>query len=110
MIRKNVVAGARVEEGMTLLEMADLSARCGSRPTSTRRTSPWCAAGQAVEARGGGVAERSFAGKVALVYPQLDTATRTNRVRFAGGQRRSTSCGRACTPRCEIRYAASDAR
>lgn len=80
-IRKNVVEGSRVEDGMTLLEVADLS-------------SVWIEAdvfeqdvgmlheGQRVEALVAALPGRTFTGKVALVYPQMDAATRTNRVRF----------------------------
>jgi membrane fusion protein, copper/silver efflux system len=78
---KNVVAGARVDEGMTLLEVADLS-QVWIEADVYEHDIALVAAGQAVTARVEAWPQQTFAGKVALVYPQLDAATRTNRVRF----------------------------
>jgi membrane fusion protein, copper/silver efflux system len=80
-IRKNVVAGAKVEDGMTLLEVADLSA-VWIEADVYEKDIAFLHEGQAVEATVESLPGRTFTGKVALVYPQLDSATRTNRVRF----------------------------
>ena len=81
-IRKNIEAGARVEDGMTLLEIADLSA-VWIEADVYEKDLACVREGQAVEASVEAIPNRVFAGKVALVYPQLDAATRTNRVRLA---------------------------
>ena len=79
-IGKAVVAGAKVDEGMTLLEVADLSvvwieAEVYEKDIALLRV------GQRVSAAMESTSE-SFSGKVALIYPQMDSATRTTRVRF----------------------------
>jgi Cu(I)/Ag(I) efflux system membrane fusion protein len=79
-IGKAVVAGAKVDEGMTLLEVADLSvvwieADVYEKDIALLRV------GQRVSAAMESTSE-SFSGKVALIYPQMDSATRTTRVRF----------------------------
>jgi multidrug efflux pump subunit AcrA (membrane-fusion protein) len=80
--RKAIVAGARVEDGMTLLEIADLSAVWIEADVYEKDIS-FVHEGQSIEAAVEALPNRTFIGKVALVYPQLDAATRTNRVRFA---------------------------
>jgi Cu(I)/Ag(I) efflux system membrane fusion protein len=80
-IEKNVVAGAAVEPGMRLLRIAGLdrvwveaevyeselaSLAVGDRATVTLRYLPG----------------REFHGRIAFVYPWLDSATRTGRVRI----------------------------
>jgi len=80
-IGKEIVAGARVAEGMTLLEIADLStvwieAEVYEKDLSLVRV------GQEIEATMESLPQRVFNGRVSLVYPRLDTATRTGRVRF----------------------------
>jgi Cu(I)/Ag(I) efflux system membrane fusion protein len=79
---KNVVAGARVEDGMTLLEIADLS-DVWIEADLYETDAAFIHGGQTIRATVEGLPHRVFTGKVALVYPQLDAATRTNRVRFA---------------------------
>ncbi len=79
---KNIEAGARVEDGMTLLEIADLSA-VWIEADVYEKDLAYVRKGQAVEASVEAIPNRVFAGKAALVYPQLDAATRTNRVRLA---------------------------
>jgi RND family efflux transporter MFP subunit len=79
-IGKAVVAGAKVDEGMTLLEVADLSvvwieADVYEKDIALLRV------GQKVRAAMESTSE-SLSGRVALIYPQMDAATRTNRVRF----------------------------
>ena len=81
-IRKNLEAGARVEDGMTLLEIADLS-EVWIEADVYEKDLALVREGQAVEATVEALPHRVFTGKVALVYPQLDAATRTNRVRLA---------------------------
>ena len=79
-IAKAVVAGAKVDDGMTLLEVADLSvvwieADVYEKDLALLRV------GQKISATLESISE-SFSGRVALIYPQMDSATRTNRVRF----------------------------
>jgi RND family efflux transporter MFP subunit len=80
-IGKPVVTGSRVEEGMTLLEVADLSvvwieADVFERDIGLLRVD------QPIEATVEAVPGKKFHGRVALVYPRVEAATRTNRVRF----------------------------
>ncbi len=79
---KNVVAGSRVEDGMTLLEIADLS-DVWIEAEVYEKDADFLRQGQTIRATVEALPHRVFSGKVALVYPQLDAATRTNRVRFA---------------------------
>jgi Cu(I)/Ag(I) efflux system membrane fusion protein len=79
-IGKAVVAGAKVDEGMTLLEVADLSvvwieADVYEKDIALLRV------GQKVGAAMESTPE-TLSGRVALIYPQMDAATRTTRVRF----------------------------
>ena len=67
---------------MTLLEIADLSA-VWIEADVYEKDLAFVREGQAVEASVEAMPNRVFAGKAALVYPQLDAATRTNRVRLA---------------------------
>jgi Cu(I)/Ag(I) efflux system membrane fusion protein len=80
-IRKNIVEGTRVEDGMTLFEVADLSS-VWIEADVFEKDIAFLREGQAVEADVSALAGRVFRAKVASVYPQLDSATRTNRVRF----------------------------
>ncbi len=79
---KNVVAGSRVEDGMTLLEIADLS-DVWIEAEVYEKDADFLRQGQTIRATVEALPRRVFSGKVALVYPQLDAATRTNRVRFS---------------------------
>lgn len=79
--QKEVVEGDRVEVGRMLFEVADLltiwiEAEVYEKDASLIR------AGQEVEATLEGLPGRVFTGKVGLVHPHVETATRTNRVRF----------------------------
>ncbi|MEX0679458.1 MAG: efflux RND transporter periplasmic adaptor subunit [Pirellulales bacterium] len=79
--RKDVLEGESVSAGQMLFEVADL-------------TTIWIEAdifekdvraihvGQSIEAHVESFPEKAFHGKVSLVYPELQTSTRTNRVRF----------------------------
>jgi RND family efflux transporter MFP subunit len=80
-IGKPIVAGARVEEGMTLLEVADLSV-VWIEADVYEKDVPLVRAGEKIEATVEALPNRVFDCRVAMVYPQVDTATRTNRVRF----------------------------
>ena len=80
-VSKNVVEGSSVDAQMTLLEVADLSTvwvEADVYEKDLGRIEP----GQSVEATVEAVPGKIFTGQIALVYPQLDSATRTNRVRF----------------------------
>ncbi len=81
-IDKKIVAGAAVEAKMTLFEIADLST-VWVEAEVYENDIPYLRPGQTVEATVEAHPGRTFTGEVALVYPQLDAATRTNRVRFA---------------------------
>ncbi len=78
---RKIVAGSSVEAGMTLLEIADLSA-VWIEADVYENDIAFLQAGQRVEAGVEAFPNATFSGRLALVYPQLDTATRTNRVRF----------------------------
>ena len=80
-IGKQIVVGSRVEEGMTLLEVADLSV-VWIEADVFEKDMPLVRAGQKIEATVEACPDRVFDGTVSLVYPQVDTATRTIGVRF----------------------------
>jgi membrane fusion protein, copper/silver efflux system len=80
-IEKKVVVGSNVEPGMTLLEVADLSAVWVEAEVYEKDIA-FLQPGQVVEASVEALPNRTFRGKLALVYPRLDVATRTNRIRF----------------------------
>jgi Cu(I)/Ag(I) efflux system membrane fusion protein len=81
-IDKKIVAGSSIEKGMTLLEVADLSAVWVEADVFEKDIG-MLQVGQHVEATVEAFPNRVFHGRLALIYPRLDTATRTNRVRFA---------------------------
>jgi Cu(I)/Ag(I) efflux system membrane fusion protein len=80
-VGKKIVEGAAVEAKMTLFEVADLST-VWVEADVYEKDIPYLRPGQKVEANVEAYPNRTFAGRLALVYPQLDAATRTNRVRF----------------------------
>lgn len=80
-IRKEVVQGAAVEVGRPLFEVADLSA-VWIEADVYEKDIPLVRSGQAVTAWVEAIPGRTFAGKVALVYPEVRSSTRTNQVRF----------------------------
>jgi Cu(I)/Ag(I) efflux system membrane fusion protein len=80
-IGKNIVAGSRVEEGMTLLEIADLST-VWIEADVFEKDIPYIRSGQAISATVDALPNRVFQGELSAIYSQLDTATRTVRVRF----------------------------
>jgi len=80
-IGKEIVAGARVEEGMTLLDIADLST-VWIEADVYEKDMAYLRPGQAIRATVEAVPNRIFRGEVSLIYSQLDPATRTVRVRL----------------------------
>jgi Cu(I)/Ag(I) efflux system membrane fusion protein len=80
-VEKKIVEGAAVDAKMTLFEVADLSTVWVEADVYEKDIS-YLQPGQAVEAAVEAYPNRTFAGKLALIYPQLDIATRTNRIRF----------------------------
>ncbi|MGA2034082.1 MAG: efflux RND transporter periplasmic adaptor subunit [Thermoguttaceae bacterium] len=81
-VEKKIVVGASVEARMTLLEVADLSTVWVEADVYEKDIA-FLRPGQDAEATVEAWPNRIFRGKLALIYPQLDVATRTNRVRFA---------------------------
>ena len=80
-IRKNVVDGSRIETGMMLFEVADLSV-VWIEAEVYERDAEFLREGQPVTATVESLPGRTFEGAVSLIYPELNRATRTNRVRF----------------------------
>lgn len=80
-MRKNIVEGTRVEDGMALLEIADLST-VWIEADVYEKDIALLQPGMSVEARVEAIPNRTFRGRLALIYPQLDASTRTNRVRL----------------------------
>ncbi len=80
-VEKKIVVGASVEAKMTLFELADLST-VWIEAEVFENDIPFLQAGQEVEATVEALPNRTFTGKIALVHPHLEAATRTNRVRF----------------------------
>jgi len=80
-IAKKIEVGSSVEPGMTLLDVADLSAVWIEADVFEKNVS-LLKPGQTIEATVEALPNITFNGRVALIYPELQTATRTNRVRF----------------------------
>jgi membrane fusion protein, copper/silver efflux system len=80
-IGKEIVAGARVEEGMTLLDIADLST-VWIEADVYEKDIAYLRPDQAIQATVEAMPNHIFQGVVALIYSQLDPGTRTVRVRF----------------------------
>jgi membrane fusion protein, copper/silver efflux system len=80
-IGKEIVAGARVEEGMTIFDIADLST-VWIEADVYEKDIEYLRPGEAVHATVEAMPNRIFNGTVALIYSQLDPTTRTVRVRF----------------------------
>ncbi len=80
-IEKNVVAGAAVEPGVTLYRIADLG-RVWVEAEVYESELGLLATGDAAKVTLPHLPGRSFAGRVAFIYPWLDEATRTGRVRI----------------------------
>ena len=80
-VDKKIVVGASVEAKMTLFEVADLTT-VWIEAEVFENDIPFLQAGQEVEATVEAYPNRKFKGKLALVHPHLEIATRTNRIRF----------------------------
>ncbi len=80
-IQKEVQQGASVSPGQMLFEIADLST-VWIEADVFERDIGLLFAGQKISATVEAYPERQFSGTVSLIYPELQTATRTNRVRF----------------------------
>ncbi len=79
-IEKNVLEGARVESGALVYRIADLS-RVWIDAEVYESDLPHVEAGQSVQVELPYLPDRSFDGRVDYVYPTLQGATRTGRVR-----------------------------
>jgi membrane fusion protein, copper/silver efflux system len=80
-LERNVVAGSRVTSGEVLFRIADHAAVWAMLDVAERDLGA-VAAGQSVTVRARSYPNKTFTGKVALVYPHLNPATRTVRVRI----------------------------
>jgi RND family efflux transporter MFP subunit len=80
-LRKYQVEGEYVEEGARLFDVADLSSVWIEAQVYENQV-PFIKQGMKVSATTVGVPGREFQGKVALLQPHFDTASRTLRVRF----------------------------
>jgi Cu(I)/Ag(I) efflux system membrane fusion protein len=78
---KTIVEGDRVEAGMMLFEVADLSVAWIEADVYEKDVA-FLYNGQEIEAAIESYPGRRFKGTVALVHPHLEMTTRTNRVRF----------------------------
>lgn len=83
-IEKNVIAGAAVEPGMALLRIAGLD-RVWVEAEVYESELALLAAGNPATVTLPYLPGRSFRGRIAFVYPWLDAATRTGRVRIELG-------------------------
>ena len=79
-IEKNVVEGARVEPGMRLYRIADLS-RVWIDAEVFENDAPHLKVDQSVRVELPYVQERSFEGRIDYIYPFLNDKTRTTRIR-----------------------------
>jgi multidrug efflux pump subunit AcrA (membrane-fusion protein) len=80
-IKKYQVEGEYVEEGARLYDVADLSEVWIEAPVYEDQVA-FLKEGLSVAATAKAFPNREFCGKVAFIYPFLDTSTRTVRVRF----------------------------
>lgn len=80
-VDKKLVVGSSVEAKMTLFEVADLST-VWVEADVYEDDIPFLKVGQNVEATVKACPHHPFTGRLALVHPQLETSTRTNRIRL----------------------------
>lgn len=80
-LERNAVDGMRADAGQVLFKIADLST-VWALVDVAEQDYPRVRVGQSVAIRVRGLPERAFAGKVALIYPQINKETRTARVRI----------------------------
>ena len=79
-MEKKIVAGASIEARMTLFELADLSTVWVEAEVYEKDIA-FLQPGQRVEAAVEAYPNRTFAGELASIYPRVEAATRTNRIR-----------------------------
>ena len=80
-IRKEVVEGERVEAGQTLFEVVDINQMWIEADVLEKDIAD-LHVGLAVEATVSAISDAKFPGKVATIYPELQTNTRTVGVRY----------------------------
>lgn len=80
-VEKKIVVGCSVEAKMTLFEVADLST-VWIEADVYEKDIQFLQVGQKVEATVEACPNRTFSGSLALIHPQLETTTRTNRIRL----------------------------
>ena len=80
-IKKSVLPSASVTTGQVLFEVADV-ATLWIEADVFERDLALIQQGQAIEATVEAYPDRKFSGTVSVIYPELQAATRTNRVRF----------------------------
>jgi Cu(I)/Ag(I) efflux system membrane fusion protein len=80
-VKKNVVEGASVERGAALFEIADIS-RVWIEADVFESDLAFLHEGQKLQATVEAFPGRVFDGEIALVYPELNAETRTNRMRI----------------------------
>jgi Cu(I)/Ag(I) efflux system membrane fusion protein len=81
-VEKNVVEGAAVERGATLFKIADIT-RVWIEADVFESDLSFLREGQEIRATVEALPGRVFNGAVALIYPELNSATRTNGVRIS---------------------------
>jgi Cu(I)/Ag(I) efflux system membrane fusion protein len=81
-IEKNIVQGASVQPQAVLFKVADLST-VWIEADVYERDLPFLREGQQIEASVEAFSNKTFQGNVALIYPELNPETRTNRVRIS---------------------------
>jgi Cu(I)/Ag(I) efflux system membrane fusion protein len=80
-INKAIVQGDKVDAGMTLFDVADLS-HAWVEADVFETDIPLLHAGQAVDVTVEGLPNEVFHGQILLVHPHVETASRTNRIRI----------------------------
>jgi Cu(I)/Ag(I) efflux system membrane fusion protein len=79
-LERAAVDGMRAMPGDSLFRLADISTVWALIDISERDL-PLVAVGQSVIVRPRGLAERTFTGRISLIYPQINKETRTARIR-----------------------------
>jgi Cu(I)/Ag(I) efflux system membrane fusion protein len=80
-INKAIVQGDKVDAGMTLFDVADLS-HAWVEADVFETDIPLLHAGQKVDVTVEGLPNETFHGQILLVHPHVETASRTNRIRI----------------------------
>lgn len=79
-LERNAIDGMKAAPGTVLFRLADVST-VWALVDVVERDLPMVALGQTVTVRARGFVDRTFTGKVAIIYPQVNRETRTTRVR-----------------------------